>query len=150
MKYLIVKRKTDVRLKTSHIFTIWVTCKKLYPAFVRTTTKELVCNCLLLKLHITTQQKICPQPSIKMIKKLQKLLETVKNYCFSIIDSDIKHCPWCLKYQYKNKIFKVFLISFPSKFKGNSSKNKIKLSWSINGRKQHFLKVPLKQPKSSS
>ena len=42
---------------------------------------------------MTIQQEICPQPSTILIKNCQKLLETVKSYCLSVIDSDIVDVP---------------------------------------------------------
>ena len=107
MKYLIVKTKTDVNRKF-HIILQRIPCNKTDIALVRTTTWVVVCNNLywLLKLHISQANKIFVHShQSSWLYNCQKLLETIKNYCLEVIDSDIEECPWALKCKRNNKIF---------------------------------------------
>ena len=132
IKYLIVKTKTDVRQK-KFTFLQRVTCNETHATFFRKITWVLVCNNLLLvtkaSYHNSTRDYIHSHQS-SWLYNCQKLTETVKSYCFSVIDSDIEQCPWGLKYKHNNKIFKELSIYFLSSFKGHSNKRKEKFLWS--------------------
>ena len=108
-----------------------VTCNKTHTTFFEKTTWVLVCNSLLMvtkaSYHNSTTDYIHnPVDSITV----KKLIETVKSYCFLVIDSDIEQCPWGLKYKHDNKIFKELCINFLSNSKVHSNKRKEQFLWS--------------------
>ena len=102
----------------------------MHTAFFRKTTWVLVCNSLLLikkaSYHNSTRDLSSAINQVDYIT-VKKIIETVKRYCLSVIDSDIEHCPWGQKYKYNNKIFKEIFICFLSSSKGHSDKRKEKL-----------------------
>ena len=61
--------------------------------------KQNECQCAivcywLLRLHIIIQQEIISTATNRVdYITVKKLIETVKSYCFSVIDSDIEQCP---------------------------------------------------------
>ena len=76
--------------------------------------KQDECQCAivcywLLRLHIIIQQEII-STAINRVDYItfKKLIETVKSYCFLVIDSDIEG----LKYKHNNKIFKELFYIF--------------------------------------